>query len=72
MSRLPSCYACKYYNMQERTCKEYPNGIPKDVVVEIIKCDEYCVKEYEDEDDYKDVPIVRRIPGTPFCEVIEN
>ena len=70
MSRVPSCYACKYYNMQEQTCKKYPDGVPKDVVVEIIKCEEYCAKEYEGDD--MDLPIVKRIPGTPHYEVIEN
>ena len=70
MSRVTNCCACKYYNMQEHSCIKYPDGVPNDVFVEIIKCEEYCAKEYEDDD--MDLPIVRRIPGTPFYEVIEN
>lgn len=69
MSSVPNCCVCKYFNLNEKTCKIYPEGIPRDVYVEIVDCNEYCYKPYEED---PEIPTIKRIPGTPFYEVIEK
>lgn len=69
MSKVTNCCACKYYNMQENNCIKYTDGVPEDVFVEIIKCEEYCGKEIKED---KDIPTVKRIPGSYLYEVTEN
>lgn len=51
MSNVTKCCICEYCRFSDMSCKEHPDGIPSDVLVEVVDCDKFkqrIVKEYDD------------------------
>ena len=46
------CCICKHYDFGSSKCSEYPEGIPKDIFIQIKDCHKYSKNEVDDKYTY--------------------
>ena len=51
MARFPRCCGCIHFDFWNDFCDIYPQGVPYDIMVELVKCDKYKLKIDTDIDD---------------------
>lgn len=59
MAKTTKCIVCKKCEFPELKCAIYKNGIPHDIVNEIIDCEHYERKPFANHSDDDDLPTAK-------------
>jgi hypothetical protein len=51
MAQMSNCCNCENYNFKSGKCSYYINKIPKEILIELIPCEHYILKQVEQSDD---------------------
>ena len=52
MADAVKCCVCKHCDFGSNKCLVYPNGIPKDIFIQVKECSDYSKNEAKDKYDY--------------------